>query len=77
MIIAQSIDGLVLVCRSQSTRKELLERSAQLLQGVNAPILGVVLNNVNLRNRRQGGYYYYYYRHYGQYYETPDEQDPV
>lgn len=77
MIIAQSIDGLVLVCRSQSTRKELLERSAQLLQGVNAPILGVVLNNVNLRNRRQGGYYYYYYRHYGQYYETPEEQDPI
>jgi succinoglycan biosynthesis transport protein ExoP len=75
LIISQSCDGLILVCRSQSTRKDLLQRAAQLLHGVNAPVLGAILNNVNLLNRRQGGYYYYYYRHYGQYYEQQDDQD--
>ena len=76
MVIAQNVDGLIVVCRSHKTRKELLSRAHQLLQGINAPLLGVILNNLDLRNRRQGTYYYYY-RHYGQYYELPDEHEGI
>lgn len=72
MVLAQHADGVVVVCRASSTRKELLKRTRQLLYGINAPVLGVILNGLNLENRRYGGTYYYYYRRYGQYYEDPE-----
>ncbi len=72
MVLAQHCDGVLIVARAGSTRKELLKRTNQLLAGINAPVLGVVLNGVNLSSR-QYGRYYYYYRHYGQYYEETSE----
>lgn len=71
MILAQHVDGVIIVTRTDKTRLDLLKRTRQLMQGINAPLLGTILNHVNLENRRQGTYYYYYYRRHGQYYEEP------
>lgn len=73
-IIGAAVDGVVLVARSGTTRREMIGRAVDLLRGVNANLLGVVLNAIDVEGRRRGGYYYYYYRHYGEYYGQPDEK---
>ena len=67
LVLAQYVEGVVVVTREGKTRKPLLKRTRELLEGINAPIVGTVLNNVNLGQRRYGTYYYYYYQGYGQY----------
>jgi succinoglycan biosynthesis transport protein ExoP len=62
------VDAVVLVVRSDDTnRKSVLEATKQ-LQLANAPIMGVVLNGVDLRRH----YYRYYYGHY--YYYKREEK---
>ena len=73
-IIGAAVDGVVLVARSGSTRREMIARAVDLLRGVNANLLGVVLNAIDVEGRRRGGYYYYYYRHYGAYYGQSDDK---
>lgn len=68
LILAQLVDGVILVSKAGSTRRELLKRSKELLEGISANVIGTILNNVNFENRRYGKYYYYY-RRYGQYYD--------
>ena len=54
------VDGVILVARSDDTnRKTVLEAKRQ-LHLANAPILGVILNGIDLKRH----YYRYYYRHY-------------
>lgn len=72
-IIGGAVDGVILVARSGSTGREMIARAVDLLRGVNANLLGVVLNAVGVEGRRRGGYYYYY-RHYGAYYGQPDDK---
>lgn len=72
-ILAGVMDGVVLVVRASSTSKEMMGRAVELLTAVNANLVGVVLNDVDLTRRRNGSYYYYYYRQYAQYYG--EEQD--
>jgi capsular exopolysaccharide synthesis family protein len=72
-ILAGVMDGVVLVVRASSTSKEMMGRAVELLSAVNANLVGVVLNDVDLTRRRNGSYYYYYYRQYSQYYG--EEQD--
>ena len=71
-ILGGVMDGVVLVVRASSTSKEMMGRAVELLSAVNANIIGVVLNDVDLTRRRNGSYYYYY-RQYSQYYG--EEQD--
>jgi capsular exopolysaccharide synthesis family protein len=73
-IIGSAVDGVVLVARSGATRREMIARAVDLLRGVNANLLGVVLNAIDVEGRRRGGYYYYYYRHYGEYYGQADDK---
>ena len=54
------VDGVILVARSDTTnRKSILEAKKQ-LQLANAPLVGVVLNGIDLKHH----YYRYYYKHY-------------
>ena len=73
-IIGAAVDGVVLVARSGATRREMIARAVDLLRGVNANLLGVVLNAIDVEGRRRGGYYYYYYRHYGEYYGQAEDK---
>lgn len=76
MILAQLVDGLVFVVSGGRTSRELALQARSRLVGVNAPILGCILNNVDLNDRRYGQYYYYY-RRYGQYYGVDEEGEEV
>jgi len=60
-ILATLTDAVVLVVRAYSTPYEAVRRARELLYGAGARILGVALNDVDLR--RDGYAYNYYYRY--------------
>jgi capsular exopolysaccharide synthesis family protein len=74
MILSNLVDGVLLVVKGAQTTKDFVRRAKDKLAGVNAPILGCILNDVDLENRQYGNYYYYY-RRYGQYYEEDSASD--
>jgi succinoglycan biosynthesis transport protein ExoP len=61
VLIASMVDGVILVVHSGKSSRQVVKRSRQLLQDVGARILGVVLNNVNLRSQDNYHYYQTYY----------------
>ena len=71
VVLSALVDGVLLVVRAARTRRDLLARTVDQLDAVEANILGAVLNDVDLTSRSQG-YYYYYHRQYGHYYGRDD-----
>ncbi len=68
-ILSKLVDGTVLVVKSLQTSKDALKHAATVLKDIEANILGAVLNDLDLHNRKYGQhYYYYYYKKYGYYY---------
>ena len=60
-IIAQEVDGVILVLASGEVNKEYAQRAKKLLDKVGARILGAVLNKLDINNSE----YYYYNYYYG------------
>lgn len=65
--LSRRVDGIVLVVKEQEASRMVIKQTIDLLQQVEANILGVVLNNVDLQ--RSGTKYKYYYA-YRDYYST-------
>ncbi|MEW6378543.1 MAG: polysaccharide biosynthesis tyrosine autokinase [bacterium] len=63
VIISRIVDGVALVIHGGATSKEDIMQGRDLLQNANAPLLGVIINNIDLGKRSR--YYYYNYRYYG------------
>lgn len=70
LVLAPKMDGVILVTDPRKTKRAALKHSIDQLRSVNANILGVVLNNVKVK---QSPYYYnrkyYYGKQYGKYAE--------
>jgi Mrp family chromosome partitioning ATPase len=58
------VKGVILVVHGGRTPREMVQRAFKNLIELNAPVLGAVLNNVDIRGN---GYPYYYHYHYSQY----------
>ncbi|WP_409295949.1 CpsD/CapB family tyrosine-protein kinase [Peribacillus sp. SCS-26] len=56
-ILANISDGVILVVSSGRTENEMAVKAKELLEGVNAKMVGVVLNNKDIK---ESSYYYYY-----------------
>jgi len=65
IILSTLVDGVILVVKSGQSRSELVRRACQDLSSVGARVLGVTLNNLNLR--KDGYDYYNSYRQYVDY----------
>lgn len=63
-VLSTIVDGTILVCAVGEADINATKRAKELLDKVNANILGIVLNKVPIN---QGGYYRY---HYSQYYDS-------
>jgi succinoglycan biosynthesis transport protein ExoP len=63
VVLSPRADAVVLVIRSSQTTKNALRRSRDILMQVNAKVVGVLLNAVDLRSPD----YYYYYEYQGKY----------
>ena len=61
-IISTYADATILVVKSGKTEIETVKRAQEILEKVNANIIGVVLNNIN---KKEIGYSYYPYYFYG------------
>jgi polysaccharide biosynthesis transport protein len=61
-IISTLVDGTVFVVRAFSTTRHLGHQGLRALRDVDSPVVGAVLNAVNL-NKREYNYYYQYYYH--------------
>lgn len=59
-IMSNYVDGVILVCASGVIEIELAQKAKESLENVNANILGVVLNKINIKNDKYSSYYYYY-----------------
>lgn len=70
VLIASMVDGVILVVHAGKSSRQVVKRSKQLLNDVGAKVLGVVLNNVNLRS--QDNYYYYQTYYHRSTYNSPD-----
>lgn len=60
-VLAPFVDGVIIVIHAGKTEIDAVSRAKEILEGVKANILGVVLNKVK---EKSSGYYYYYY-YYG------------
>lgn len=58
VLLAPSVDGLVLVCRADTTSRAQATRSAEALKMVNAPLIGTVLNDAAASTALYGLYGY-------------------
>lgn len=67
-VLSRSVDGVIFVARFKKTTKELAKRMLRSLRDIDAPLLGAVLNDVDLESRAYG---YYSYKRYGYYGDTP------
>ena len=73
MILAAHADGVMLVVHGAVTTRETLKHTTKLMHSVNARMIGVVLNNVDIRSV---DYKYYYTHYYGDYYRHMLEGNP-
>lgn len=74
VVLSQRADAVVLVIRCGQTTKQALRRSRDILARVNAKVVGVLLNAVDLSSPD----YYYYYEYqgkYSRYYQDGDTSD--
>jgi succinoglycan biosynthesis transport protein ExoP len=70
VLLSAMVDGVVLVVNSQETPNYIVRETRARLTYARANVLGVVLNQVNMRS----GDYAYYYRHYCSYPDSPEEE---
>jgi len=75
-ILSKLVDGTVLICKSLHTTRDAAKHAVGVLRDIDAVILGAVLNDLDLLNKKYGKhYYYYYYKKYGYYYGDGEGKD--
>lgn len=66
MLVAPQVDGTVLVIRSGHAERKVLTDVVAMYESANLPILGAVLNRVDMQ---KDGYYRYYNQYYSSYHD--------
>jgi len=77
VLLSVDVDSVLLVVRSGDTTKAALRRSRELLAQVNARVMGIVVNAVDVNSPDYYHYYYYgsKYGGYGRYHEEPSVKE--
>jgi Mrp family chromosome partitioning ATPase len=66
IILAARTDGVLLINRSGLMNRKMVIKTVEQLQSIQANLMGVVLNRVNIKKE---GYYKYYHKYYSHYYD--------
>lgn len=66
-IISTIVDGMLIVVSANKTSREGLVYSYRALTQVGAPVMGLIMNRLDLSQQRYGYYYGYYYSKYNYY----------
>ena len=70
IVLSANVDGVVLCVHGGQTPRELVQRSAERLRQANIPVLGAILNNLDLHQ-----YGYTYRKSYYDYYAEPEQEE--
>lgn len=66
-VLGSIVDGVLFVVKVNMANRDLIEKAKNQLQTVGANIIGIVLNDVDIKRDGYYRYYYYYnYEYYGQ-----------
>ncbi len=60
VVLSRISDGVMLIAQAGKTQREDIAVAARQFRDVDAPILGVIMNDMDISQRRYGYYYYYY-----------------
>ncbi|MBZ0232809.1 MAG: polysaccharide biosynthesis tyrosine autokinase [Deltaproteobacteria bacterium] len=60
VVLSRISDGVMLIAQAGKTQREDIAAAARQFRDVDASILGVILNDMDISQRRYGYYYYYY-----------------
>lgn len=60
LILSTMTEGVVMVVRAGQTPRDAVIQAKRLLQGINAKVIGVVLNGITPSDMKYGSYSYYY-----------------
>jgi succinoglycan biosynthesis transport protein ExoP len=71
LVLAGIVDGIVLVVQAHKTAWQAALEAKRRLVGVGGALFGVVLNDIDLDDKRQGYYYHYYEYYHSGYGEEP------
>ncbi|GAF69595.1 unnamed protein product, partial [marine sediment metagenome] len=63
-LLAKEINQFIIVVKSGQTDKFAFDRAIQMLESVNAPIAGAIMNAVSPKTSYESYYYYHEYYHY-------------
>lgn len=74
-ILSKLVDGTVLIVKSLKTTRDAAKHAVGVLRDIDANILGAVLNDLDINDRKYGKNYYYYYKKYGYYYHSEAEDE--
>ena len=74
MILATQVDATLMVVHSGKTKRQVALQGKELLENVDAHIIGAVLNNIDY-SKQYGSYYYYYYYYRSYYYSSDDDEN--
>ncbi|MBI9087283.1 MAG: polysaccharide biosynthesis tyrosine autokinase [Desulfobacterales bacterium] len=71
LLIADHVDGVVLVVKAGAINRKMIKKAVEQLRSARASIMGVVLNQVDIK---RAGYYSYYHKYYSSYYGKQAEK---
>lgn len=82
VILGAQVDGTILVVKTAYTSRDSIRRALRTLVDAHVPVLGVILNDIDVSAKKYGYYYGKYYRYgryYGQYHygETTEVANPA
>lgn len=67
-ILSTMLDAVILVVRSSQTHRISVRRSRDLLEKISAPLIGVLVNGIDVNSESHYDYYGYYGKSYSSYY---------
>jgi succinoglycan biosynthesis transport protein ExoP len=73
-ILSAKVEGVIVVTAAHQVTRRALARGRELLDHARAPVIGAVLNKIDISRDRYYDDYYYYYSHY-EYYTDRDNGD--
>ncbi len=70
IVLSKIVDGVIIVAKLGKVTREMVNHTKEKLNGVGANILGIILNELELKKKSYGYYYSYSYSYY---YHSPEE----
>jgi Mrp family chromosome partitioning ATPase len=72
-VLSSELDLTIIVVQHRRFPKDMIQRVKQSIENVGGTILGVVLNNVDIRHDQSYGYYTSYYNYYSPSKNVPEK----